>query len=408
VRPQSVVMGKDALIAARKASAQPLYDKAFADTDPIRDRRFFELFEAPAARLALKNAVRNSENELKPIEVRSAAAPTRKDWWKRASISDIPEGLFLDDEEKAGLRRYIAPNLANADKIQQDIYAQMKAAMKTDPKTGYEIHTPASRALDTLHKRFMQTMYDVAPNDFYRQARTAYAGDSKLLGAHQVGAELLKMTPDEARKAVKGMSEAEREALASGFYGSMQDMNQQKFLRELVARPERYPERREVLSTVFRDPARLEQFMANLRGEEGMADSFMAYGNTPPSKDTAPRLPWMRVSESLNNPAAASFRLSEGLGDLVGWPSQRASRAGTDFAFREPTFFPRSVGHPDWGTVRGTPLSTGEIARRAGLWTGAGALGGLGAYGAEEGVSAIPTGSRDRLLGPLELGAPAP
>lgn len=402
VNPQSVVMGKDDLIAARKSTAQPLYDKAFADSDPIRDTRFFSLFEAPAARTALRNAVRNAENSLKPIQVRSAASEGRKDWWKRASEKDIPEGLFLDDEAVAGLRRYIAPNLSNADKIQQDIYAQMKAAMKTDPVTGYEKHTPASSALNDLHKQFMQTMYDTAPNEHYRAARTAYAGDSKILGAHQIGSELIKMNPDEVRKAVKGMTDAEREAVASGFYGSLNDMNQQKFLRELVARPERYPERREVLSAVFRDPVKLDQFLNNLKGEEAMADSFAHFGNSPPSKDTAPRLPWARVTDSVSNPVQMKIGITESLKDLVGWPSTRASRAGTDVLFREPKFYPRSVGHPDWETINRTPLSAGEIARQGGRWTGAGALGGLGTYAGEEAVSALP--DRDRPRSPLEMG----
>lgn len=380
VPKQSVVMGRDALIETRKARAQPLYDQAFADDQPIRDTRFFRLFEAPAARKALGEAVTNAENRLQPIDVRSAANPTRKDWWKRASTEDIPEGLFLDEESPGGLRKYIAPNLRNADAIQKALRQQMESAMKVDPVTGYTKHTEASRALNDLHKKFMGVMYDAAPTDVYRQARQAYAGDSALLEAHKAGAELLSMTPDEARKAVKGMTPDQREALSSGFYGSLQDMNHQKFLRELVARPERYPERRELLSTVFRDPQRLDQFMANLRGEEGMADSAATYGNIPPSKDPGPRLPWLRVTEPMTG-GLPYARATEGLNHLFGWPSTRASRAGTDIAFREPQLMPRSSSHPDWGTVNRMPLSWPEEARAGARWTGAGGYGGLGLYG---------------------------
>lgn len=388
VPKQSVVMGKDELIKARKEKAQPLYDAAFKDDAPIKDSRFYSLFEAPAARKALSAAVTNAENRLQPMDVRSAAAPGRKDWWKRMQTDDIPEGLFLDDES-GGLRRYIAPNMRNADAVQKALRQKMESAMVEDKTTGYMKHTEESRALDELHKKFMQSMYDTAPNDSYRQARTAYAGDSALLDAHKVGSELLKMTPDEARKAIKDMTPDQREALASGFYGSMQDMNHQKFLRELVARPERYPERREVLSTVFRDPQRLDQFMANLRGEEAMTDSAATFGNAPPSKDPGPRLPWMRISDSPVGSGEASARVAAYLQPHLGWPSTRASRAGTDMLFRDPTFNNRSVSHPDWDKVNDTPLSAFDRLKQGAKYSGAGAGGGLGIYGASQ----IPWGT---------------
>lgn len=385
VPKESVVMGKDRLIADRKAKAGPLYDQAYKDDQPIRDSRFFRLFEAPAARKALAEAVRNGDNELKPIDIRSAANPRRKDWWKFANQREIPEGLFLDDDESAGLRKYIAPNMANADKIQQSLYAQMKAAMEKDAVTGYDKHTPASRALDSLHKQFMQTMYDVAPNDAYRQARQIYSGDSKLLEAHKVGSELLKMKPAEVRKAIAGMTPDQREALSSGFYGSLEDMNYQKLLREFVARPERYPERREVLSTVFRDPAKLDQFMANLRGEEAFSDSAAAFGNSPASKEPGPRAPWLRISENPLDQSSSTARVVAQLAPHLGWPSTRASRAGTDMLFRDPTFNPRSVSHPDWSRVIKEPLSAFDRLKGAGKVTGigagAGGVGGLGLYG---------------------------
>lgn len=390
VPKQSVTMGKDALIESRKARAQPLYDQAFADDRPIKDTRFFGLFEAPAARSALKQAMTNAENRGKPIAVRSAANPRRKDWWKFADQNDIPEGLFLDEESPSGLRQYVSPDMRNADAIQKALRQMMDEKMVKDPVTGYDKHTEASRALKDLHGRFMDTMYDAAPNDAYRQARQAYAGDSQLLEAHKTGAELLKMSPDEARKAIKGMTPDQREALAQGFYGSVNDMQHQKFLRELVARPERYPERREVLSTVFRDPVKLDQFLANLRGEEAMSDSAAIFGNPPPSRDPGPRLPWLRVSDSPIDPSGinlggnTSARMIATMTPKLGWPSTRASRAGTDMAFREPTFNARSVGHPDWNAVAATDLSPMERIRRAMKFAGAGSLGGLGTYGASE------------------------
>lgn len=404
VRPQSVVAGKDELIAARKAKAGPLYEEAFRDKTPIRDNRFFELFEAPAARKALREAMMNAENELKPIEVRSAVNPRRKDWWKRVNTTDIPEGLFIDDESSTGLRKYVASNLENADKIQQSLYAQMKAAMEKDAVTGYEKHTPTSRALESLHKRFMDVMYQQSPNDAYRVARDTYSGDSKILAAHQIGSKLLKMSPDEARKAIRNMTDEQREAVSSGFFGSLSDMNHQKFMRELVARPERYPERREVLSAVFRDPVKLDQFLANLRGEEMMADSAATYGNIAPSRDPGPRLPWLRVTEPISGGAvpSTSVRMLEHLGDWVGWPSRRASRKGTDILFREPAFHPRSVGHPDWGSVQDVPIGAGPMSKELGRWTGYGGLGGLGIYGASQ----MPANDPER--GPVWLGQPAP
>lgn len=393
VPKQSVVMGKDALIESRKTKAQPLYDAAFADDRPIKDRRFFELFEAPAARKALTEAVTNAENRLKPMDVRSASNERRRDWWKFASQKDIPEGLFLDEEGAGGLRRYIAPNMKNADAIQKSLRQQMEAAMEKDAVTGYDKHTEKSRALKELHDKYMQAMYDVAPNDAYRQARQVFAGDSKLIEAHKVGSELMTMTPDEARKAIKGMTPDQREALSQGFYGYMNDMSNQKFLRELVARPGRYPEHREVLSTVFRDPAKLDQFMANLRGEGAFADSAATFGNAPPSKDPGPRLPWMRISDAPIGPGGldiggnTSARLVANLTPKLGWPSTRASRAGTDIAFREPTLG-QTTSHPDWGKIEGTDLTGSEILKRVSKWTAAGGAsgavlgGGLSAYNA--------------------------
>lgn len=390
VPKESVVMGKDALIAQRKARAQPLYDAAFADDRPIKDTRFYRLFEAPAARQALSEAVRNAENRLSPIDVRSASSPTRRDWWKFLPQDAIPEGLFLDEEGPGGLRRYIAPNLRNADAIQKALRQKMESAMVTDPVTGYTKHTEASRALKELHDRFMQTMYDVAPNDEYRAARSAYAGDSRLLEAHRQGSELLTMKPDEVRKVIAGMGPDERTALAQGFYGSLNDMNHQKFLRELVARPERYPERREVLSAVFQDPAKLQQFMDNLKGEEAMADSAATYGNAPPSRDAGPRLPAFRINAPLWGMSGMDPRaqLIEYLRpETEKWIPRgigRMSRAGTDIMFREPRMGRRSVSHPDWNFINDMRLSPSEQLGEFGTWSGLGALGGLGIYGAAQ------------------------
>lgn len=227
---------------------------------------------------------------------------------------------------------------------------------------------------------------DESTGGAYKKARDTYKGDSDIEAAHQIGSELLTMKPDEIRQAVKKMGQNERNALAMGFYGGLQDMNQQRFIREFVRRPELFPERQQQLSTVFTDPVKLEQFRQHLGGEQSMSDAANVFSNAPLSKDPLPRAPYMRIQNPLGTGPGTDLKASViqwlNPANYLGWPSKRSARAGTDFLFREPTSMPGGVTtHADWDTINRTPLSGLEQARQGAGWTGAGTAGGLGLYG---------------------------
>lgn len=383
IKKEGFTQGIEALKKQRAAAADPLYAEAFKDKRPIQDVKMLRLFGEDTPNMAMMRALKKRIETLalkgeEPPSL-SAADPARRDAWKRLATTDVPEQLFAGQEWKK-LRPYYAPSIEDLHWMRRNLWDQRDAALRSGDSEAAKAYKDAwSRLTDYL---------DTATQGSYRKARQTYKGDSDMMSAYETGADLLKLTPDEARAAIKKMAPPEREALASGFFAGLNDMNHQKLLRELVARPDRYPETRAKLSAVFQDQKKLDQFLSNLRGEEAMTDSAAVYGAPPPSRDAGPRLPWLRVSEPMLGAGEhASPKLSlmqylhpEYWMDKPYSTSGRVSRAGTDFAFREPQFFPRSVGHPDWDAVRGTPLSPLEIAGQGTKWTGVGGALGLGAY----------------------------
>lgn len=381
VTPQSISEGLEKLKAAKYRTAQPLYEQAFKDTEPIRDTRLLDLFGSETPNMSMMNALKARIKTLglqgREPPTLKAADPSRRDAWKRLLTTEVPEQMFTGNDW-AKLREFYAPNIEDLHHMRGNLWDEYQKAKKAGD----------SEAAKAYRDSWVNvTKYlDEATSGAYKAARTAYKGDSDLESAFQVGSELLGMKPDEIRVAIKGMGPAERNALAMGFYGGLQDMNQQRFVREFVRRPDLYPERREQLSTVFTDPRRLDEFMKHLEGEQAMSDAANVFTNAPLSRDPNPRTPYVRLQNPIGTAPGTDLKASviQWLqpGQYLGWPSRRASRAGTDFLFREPTFGPNSVSHPDWGTLERMPLSGLEQAKSAGNWSGVGALGGLGAFGA--------------------------
>lgn len=389
VTPQSITEGLEKLKSAKMTRAQPLYDEAFKDTNPIRDTRLLDLFGANVPNMAMMNALKA---RLKTLALQGreaptlfAADPTRKDAWKRLMTDEVPEQMFAG-KEWGKLREYYAPGVEDLHHMRGNLWDEFQKAKASGDNEAAKAYKSSWIGLT----KFL----DDQTSGAYAKARKAYKGDSDLESAYQTGVDLLTMKPDEIRQAVKGMGADERNALAMGFYGGLADMKQQTFIREFIRRPDLYPERREQLSTVFTDPRRLQRFMDNLEGEQAMSDAVNLYSNPPLSKDPTPRMPYMRIiSPSIGGVSDEGMR-GYGLQSLqperfFGWPSRRASRAATDFLFEEPTFHRQSVRHPNWDEIQRTPLSPLEIAKQAGRWSGYSGAGGLGAYGAYRGYDEL-------------------
>jgi hypothetical protein len=384
VEQKGISQGMEDLMRSKSDAAAPLYAKAFQNKRPVQDSRLLELFGTETPNMAMMNALRSRLRTLS-LEGREppslyAASPERRDAWKRLQTTDIPEHMFSGDEWKK-LRPYYAPAIEDLHWMRRNLWDARETAKRSGDSETARAYTDAWKKLTDY--------LDTATGGDYRKARQQYKGDSDMLAAFEVGSGLLKMKPDEARAAIRKMGRAEREALSAGFYGGLEDLSTLRFLREFVARPERYPERQELLSTVFRDPTKLRNFMDSMKAEEAMQASGAAFGDLPITRDPGPRMPYARISEGVGAAFEPKATLIQSLANTVGWPSRRASRAGTDMLFREPhrlyeTGGGFNWGHDDWGRVRDTPLGAAEIARQGLRWTGYGGLGGLGLYGASE------------------------
>lgn len=381
VPPKSLTQTMDELTTAKKTNAAPLYDEAFKDKSPIRDSRLVDLMGRhnlvmDAALEHAKEAFKLDPSKLVESQTMPALSGTRKDAWKfPIPAKDVPDFLHVG-EPRNGLQTVIAPNMETLDRMKRALWALRQKRLKDGAGD--------VGAIDTARRELVDLMDNIGP-DAYKKARATFKGDTEMEEAAELGSTLLKAKPSAALDALSKMSPEEREAAARGFYGAIQDEGTSKLLREYVTNPARYPERRNVLSAMFQDPAKLDKFLQDLEAER-MVNEASRFSSFSPTYDTGDRGGSEFMRATVGNTMLPSLKIGmfEKLGNSMpfGLPSRRFSESGLDFLTAKPNIGPRSASHPYYNTV-GEFENTPGLGHDAAVYGGAGAgvgMGGLGLY----------------------------
>lgn len=269
VPKETLMEGEEALKTKRRDTSKPLYEAAFKDQTPTQDSNLLAMLNKGAMLDAIKEGEELARLEGRGFSTRYASNPTRRDAWKRLLTSDVPEELFTGPE--AGkLREYISPNIEELHNMRESLWNSYSKYKVKEP-------TKAGKYLDSWKEltKYMDDPSKVPPA--YGQARRQYKADSDVLSAHEMGSELFKQNPQDLNRAMLNMTDDERAGLARGFYGSLMEMNDPKFIREVVGNSPQYAKQRELLGAVFPDKGALNDFLKSLEGEQAMLAGEKAF-----------------------------------------------------------------------------------------------------------------------------------
>jgi hypothetical protein len=243
---------EDTLMGKLRANANNLYDKAYA-YGSVDDTRIQKVLEDDTFKKAFKEAQAISSKEARAAELRGED-PSR---FKLNDIYDTDKDGNLISVGKI-------PDVRTLDYIKRGIDALIDKGYK-----GEGMGKAEANALKDLKKAFVSVIDENVPE--YATARAKYAGDMEVLDALRLGrSDYLspKMLPAEAEKLVKGMSDAERDALRAGVAQSLltkvMDAPQQVNAAQRIIGA---PATRKRLEALFEDPNEYKVFEAALQRE---------------------------------------------------------------------------------------------------------------------------------------------
>jgi hypothetical protein len=255
----------DDLIAKRAEEAKKTFDPIYANyPNPIDDPRFDDILKTDAGQQVLgrfKKLVSNKRLKIGTVTEIPDAPPGIKpeDW---ANTIRLAKERGIDVPQLAGTTR-LAPTL------QQAHYMKMAFddLLNSPPEPGSGGLGPHNaKAIRDLKHEWLDVMHDHGPE--LSDALKQYADHSDLVRAAELGRTLFKLHPDEAAKAFRDMSQAERDvARRSGFDALSERVeNGPVDVEKGVAKP-RDQKRMRLL---FPDDASFAQFQEGLKQEAQM------------------------------------------------------------------------------------------------------------------------------------------
>lgn len=213
---QSGLQTVDDLIAQRTQHGNENFQPVFAKhTEPLRDPEFAAILKTPAGKQAMKRGLTIAANRGEDV----ATAPTSggvpegfsPEQWAKVTATMQERGLPVP--EVPSNETVVTPTLKQAHYIKLGFDDMLNSA--PEPGSGGSGPNNAA-AIRTLKNRWLTAMDRTSPE--YGTARKVFADESDLIRAGETGRNLFKMHPDEAAKAFRDMSDAERDvARRTGF-----------------------------------------------------------------------------------------------------------------------------------------------------------------------------------------------
>ena len=246
------VAQEDALVGKLRSNANTLYDRAYAHGS-VDDTRLLKVLEDDTFKKAFKEAQAIANKEARAAELRGED-PSR---FKLQDIYDL-------DEEGNMISVGKIPDVRTLDYVKRGIDALIDKGYKGEGMSKAE-----ANALKDLKRAYVEVIDQNVPE--YAAARAKYAGDIEVLDALRLGrTDYLspKTLPNEAKKLVDGMSDAERDALRAGVAQSLltkvMDAPQQINAAQRIIGA---PATRKRLEALFKDPNEYKVFEAALQRE---------------------------------------------------------------------------------------------------------------------------------------------
>jgi hypothetical protein len=246
------VASEDSLLGKLRANANNLYDAAYAHGS-VDDPRLMKVLDDDTFKKAFKEAQNIAGKEARAAELRGEDA-------SKFILKDI----YNVDAEGNIASITKVPDVRTLDYIKRGIDAIIDKGYKGEGMSKAE-----ANALKDLRKAYIGVIDENVPE--YAAARAKYAGDMEVLDALRLGREDYmspKTLPEQAKKIVSGMSEAERDALRTGAT--------QSILSKIMESPQQInaaqrvigaPATRKRLEALFDNPQEYDIFEAALKRE---------------------------------------------------------------------------------------------------------------------------------------------
>lgn len=249
---QDYVASESSLLGKLRSNANNLYDAAYAHGS-VDDTRLLKVLEDDTFKRAFKEAQNIAGKEARAAELRGED-PSRF----------ILKDIYDLDEAGEMIKVGKIPDVRTLDYIKRGIDAIIDKGYKGEGMSKAE-----ANALKDLRKAFISVIDENVPE--YAAARAKYAGDMEVLDALRLGREDFmspKTLPEQAKKIVANMSDAERDALRTGAT--------QSILSKIMESPQQInaaqrvigaPATRKRLEALFDNPQEYEIFEAALKRE---------------------------------------------------------------------------------------------------------------------------------------------
>lgn len=257
----------DDLIAERAQHGREQFQPVFAaHPEPIDNEAFADILKTPAGQQALKRGVTIAKNRRQPIgniaEEVDAPPPegvSPADW---ENVKRLAKERGIPIPTAEGSTR-IAPTLQQAHFIKLGFDDLLKSA--PEPGSGGSGPNNAA-AIRNLKHEWLDVMDETSPA--YAKARKTFADESDLIRAAELGRTLFKLHPDEAAKAFRDMSEAERTVARRTGFDALSERVENGPVD--VERGVSKPRDQKRIRLLFPDDASFKQFQEGLKHEAQM------------------------------------------------------------------------------------------------------------------------------------------
>lgn len=336
---ETLLQGEGSLTKARSSAAAPLYEAAFQNKGPVAHTGLSDLFDKHTGAMvrALKSAQESAYLEGRDLDTIMSREPGHKQFWRNpVAPGDVNEAMFAG-ELRNKARPYFQPSVEDLHRMRESLWQMYQQAKRSDSQR------PNAGGYLEAWKGLTNFMDTAAPED-YKKARSAYRSGSDLLRAHEMGAELFEQNPEDFRRTFLSMGQDERQALARGLYGSLMEMNDPKFTKEVVANAPAYRKQRELLSAIFPDIGTMDRFLSGLEGERAMYAGERAH-RTPGTATSGTR-PWVDDARAAMGIAKGS-PLTAASSLPPPWDVTKAvPKRGSAMLFEEPAKTSAGWAHP--------------------------------------------------------------
>lgn len=294
--PDGYLTVKDRIAAKAQEIAKPLYDEAYANPVPF-SRSLEAILTTPAGKEALRKATAIAGNEQKPFV----------QWFANVA-----------DDGTVSIKR--VPDMRAWDYIKRGFDDVIEG--QTDSITGKV--TNAGRAVVGLKNRMLKELDQVNPA--YAEARKTWSGFAKMDEALEYGKSALNKSPEEVRRVLNNMSEAEIQSARIGMAEALRGkIDKAGFTHNAILKI--FGNRQDVarLRAMFKSNSDFQAFRRTIIQEAKKQKTFNAVrGNST----TARQLMDMYEASGINNDAVgaatdlASGRVGAFVQRLGGWLSR--------------------------------------------------------------------------------------